>query len=345
MNSAESNDPKAQGGDYLVKPTSRRAMLRDAAALAGSAFLAQLFPASQVRSASPFYAQQTSAPAADPVAAFRAQMAAAPIEAQKLADNLTMLSGPGGNVMVLNGVDGKFVVDNFVSPAWPKLKEALDAHGGGPLKMVIDTHWHFDHTDNNAPLHAAGATILAHENTKKRMSEAHDLAPLGLHFPPSPAEALPEKTFSHTHKLEANGETLTLTHVPPSHTDTDIYVHFQKADVIQTGDLFFNGIYPFIDANTGGKIGGMIASCDKILALAKDSTKLVPGHGPLGNKADLTKFRDMLITARDRIQELKSEGKSTQEAVAAKPFADLEADWGKGFFNGDVFVQIAYLTL
>jgi cyclase len=329
----------------FLKPTSRRAMLRDSAALAGSAFLAQLFPGSLLRASVPLYAQQPSAPPADPVAAFRAQLAAIPIQAQKLADNLTLLSGPGGNIVVLNGADGKFMVDTFVSPAWPKLKESLDAVGNTPLKLVINTHWHFDHTDNNAPLHAAGATVLAHENTKKRMSEAHDLQPLGLHFPPSPAEALPQQTFASTHKLQANGETLLLSHVPPAHTDTDIYIHFQKANVIQTGDVFFNGLYPFIDASTNGKISGMIAAADKILPLASNDTKIVPGHGPLGNKADVIKFRDMLITARDRIQKLKSAGKSAEEAVAAKPFTDLDPVWGKGFFNSDVFVQIVYLTL
>jgi glyoxylase-like metal-dependent hydrolase (beta-lactamase superfamily II) len=324
-------------------------MLRDSAALAGSAFLAQLFPASLVRASvpwnAPWNAAQQSAAPADPVAAFRAQMAANPIQAQKLADNLTMLSGPGGNVVVLNGADGKVVADTFVSPVWPKLKESLDAIGNAPLKTVIDTHWHFDHVDNNGPLHAAGATILAHENTKKRMSEAHDLLVLNLHFPASPADALPQQTFVTTHKLQANGETLLLEHVPPAHTDTDIFIRYQKSNVIQTGDVFFNGIYPYIDAVTGGKVNGMIAACEKILPYANDSTKIVPGHGPLGNKADVVKFRDMLVTTRDRVQKLKSAGKTAQEAFAAKPLADLEDAWGKGFFNGDVFVQILYTTL
>jgi len=327
----------------LLKPTSRRAMLRNSATLASSAFLAQLFPAS-LRAAFPWNAPQQSSPA-DPVAAFRAQMGANPIQAQKLADNLTMLSGPGGNVCVLNGPDGKLVVDTFVQPAWPKLKESLDTISSAPVKTVINTHWHFDHVDNNAPLHAAGATVLAHENTKKRMSETHDLPILGLHFPPSPADALPQQTFGATHKLQANGETLALEHVAPAHTDTDIFIHFQKANVIQTGDLFFNGFYPYIDGGTGGKVNGMIAACDKIQALANDSTKIVPGHGPLGAKADVVKLRDMMVTARDRVAKLKSVGKSVQEAAAAKPLADLEDAWGHGFFNGDVFVQILYTTL
>ena len=328
----------------LLSSSSRRTMLRNSAALAGSALVAQLFPASLLRASTPL-PQQPSTPPADPVAAFRAQMAANPIQSQKLAENLTMLSGPGGNVVVLDGADGKVVVDTFVSPVWPKLKESLDAISNAPLKTVINTHWHFDHTDNNAPLHGAGAAILAHENTKKRMSETHDLLVLNLHFPPSPADALPQQTFATTHKLEANGETLTLQHVAPAHTDTDIFIHFEKANVIQTGDLSFNGIYPYIDAVTGGKVSGMIAANDKILKLANNDTKIVPGHGPLGTKADIVKFRDMLVTTRDRLQKLKSAGKSAQEAAAAHPFADLEDAWGKGFFNGDVFVQILYSAL
>lgn len=323
--------------------SSRRIMLRDSAALAGSAFLAQLFPAS-LRASFPWNVPQQNAPA-DAAAAFRAQMGANPIQSQKLADNLTMLSGPGGNVTVLTGPDGKLVVDTFVQPAWPKFKESLDAIGNAPLKTVINTHWHFDHVDNNGPLHAAGATILAHENTKKRMSEAHDLPIINLHFAPSPADALPTQTFATTHKLQANGETLLLGHFAPAHTDTDLFVEFAKANVIHMGDTFFNGIYPYIDGGTGGKVNGMIAAVDKVLPLAGNDTKFIPGHGPLGTKADLVKFRDMLVTVRDRVSKLKSSGKSAQEAAAAKPLADLEDAWGHGFFPGDVFVQILYTTL
>jgi glyoxylase-like metal-dependent hydrolase (beta-lactamase superfamily II) len=157
-----------------------------------------------------------------------AQMGAAPIRAQPLAENLTMLSGPGGNVVVLNGSDGKIVVDTFLLPAWPKLKEALNGLGNAPLKTDIDTHWHFDHTDNNANLHAAGATVLAHENTTTRMAEPHDSALLGFHVPASPADALPQQTFSASRKLYANGEILLLQYFQPAHTDTDIYIHFQR---------------------------------------------------------------------------------------------------------------------
>jgi cyclase len=338
--------------NLLQKQTSRRDILRGSFTLAGSAFLAHLFPATLLRASATSYAQAPSA--ADLRAGMRAWFNSFPLQTQKLADNITMLSGPGGSVVVLNGPDGKFVVDTFVAPAWPRLKEALDGLGNEPVKYVIDTHWHFDHTDSNAHLHAAGATVLAHENTRKRMSEPHVLPALyrggdgtlfDVHFDPSPAEALPQQTFAAGYKLQANGETLDLQHLATAHTDGDIYVHFQKANVIQMGDLFFNGMYAYIDPGTGGTITGVIAAVDKILSQAGNDTKIVPGHGPLGNKADLTKFRDMLITARDRVEKLKSAGKSVQESVAGKPFADLDPVWGKGVVNGDQFAQIVYLAL
>src|SRR3984885_2322580 len=337
---------------FLQKQNSRRDILRGSVTLAGSAFLAQLFPAMLLRASAAAQAKEPSA--ADLLASMRAKFNSAPLETQRLAEDVTMLSGPGGSVVVLNGPDGKFVVDTFVAPAWPRLKEALDGLGSAPVKCVIDTHWHFDHTDNNAPLHAAGAMVLAHENTIKRMSEPHDLPVLyrgpdgaldGLHFDPFPVEALPQQTFRDTCKLQANGESLVLQHVAPAHTDTDIYVHFENANVIQMGDLFFNWMYPYIDPSTGGTITGMIAAVDKILSLAGNDTKIVGGHGPLGNKADLTTYRDMLVTSRARVERLKSAGKSAQEAVAEKPFADLDPVWGNGIINGEQFVQLVYLTL
>jgi cyclase len=338
---------------FSQKQISRREMLRYSTTLAGSALLTTFFPAGLPRVSAAGYAQQAPS-AADLLADMRARFNAAPLETQRLGEDVTMLSGPGGCVVVLNGPDGKFVVDTFVAPAWPRLERALDGLGSAPVKCVIDTHWHFDHTDNNAPLRAAGATVLAHENTKKRMSAPHDLPVLyrgpngrlaGLHFDPSPVQALPQQTFAAGYKLQANGETLALEHVAAAHTDTDIYVHFEKANVIQMGDLFFNGMYPYIDPSTGGKITGVIAAADKVLSLANKDTKIVAGHGPLGDKGDLANFRDMLVTTRDRVEKLKSAGNSAQEAVAEKPFADLDEIWGKGIINGDQFVQVVYLTI
>jgi len=322
---------------------TRRDMLRGSLAIAGGALAARLYPATLVRAATPGFPQEKSA--ADRVAAMRAQFGGVPIQSQPLTDNLTLLSGPGGNIVVLNGADGKLMGDTFVQPAWPHLKDALDAIGKAPVKTAIDTHWHFDHSDNNASLRAAGATLVAHANTKKRMSETHTLAVLNLTFAPSPTAALPQETFGQNHKITMNGETVSLVHIPPAHTDSDIYIHFEKGNVLQCGDVFFNGIYPYIDDETGGSVSGMIAGAAKLLAVAEDNTKVVPGHGALGTKADLAKYREMLMNVRERLQKLKTAGKSVEEAVAAKPLADLDAAWGKGLFNSDTFIQIAYPAL
>src|SRR5437899_8548579 len=310
------------------------------AAMGAGALVDGLFPRELARAATGRVAQQQQ----DRVAQFRAQIGAIPIQSQPLAKNVTLLAGPGGNVVVLQGSDGLVVVDTFVAPAWPKLQESLKGFGA-PVKFVIDTHWHFDHTDNNAPLRALGATLVAHENTRLRMTQPHHLAVLELDFPPSPAAALPQRVFQDGYKLEANGERLAVTHVPPAHTDTDVIVRFEQANVLHTGDVFFNGRYPFIDGSTGGTIDGMIAGAGRLLDLADGDTKIVPGHGPLSNKAGLAKYRDMLFTAGDRVRKLKASGKSLEEAIAAKPFADLDADWGKGTFTGDAFVKVVYLAL
>lgn len=322
---------------------TRREIFRGAAALAGGALAARFYPAELLRAATPAFPQEKSP--AEQLAAMRAQFGATPIQSQPLAEAITLLSGPGGNVVVLNGADGKLMADTFVQPAWPHLKDALAAIGNAPVKTAIDTHWHFDHSDNNASLRAAGATLVAHVNTKKRMSETHTLAVLNLTFAPSPAAALPQQTFAQSRKIMMNGETVELVHVAPAHTDSDIYVHYHEANVLQTGDVFFNGIYPYIDSGTGGSVSGMIAGATKLLAVADSNTKVVPGHGALGTKADLMKFRDMLTTVRGRLQKLKTAGKTVEEAVAAKPLADLDPVWGKGLFNSDTFIQIAYPAL
>jgi len=273
----------------------------------------------------------------DRTAAFRAQLAAVPIQTQSLAENLTLLSGPGGNVVVLHGADGLVVVDTFVAGVWPKLEESLTAIGR-PVKFVINTHWHLDHTDNNAPLRAAGATIIAHENTKRRMREPHHMPMLEIDVAASPAAALPQRVFKGDYALDG----IKVTHVAPAHTDSDVIVQFERLNVLQTGDVFFNGRYPFIDWSTGGRIDGMIDAANRVLGLVAVDTKIVPGHGRVATKTDLEQYRDMLVTARDRVGRLKAAGKSLEESIAAKPLTDLDAVWGNGRFKGDDFVKIVY---
>jgi glyoxylase-like metal-dependent hydrolase (beta-lactamase superfamily II) len=287
-------------------------------------------------------ASATAKAGTDALNARRADLAKAPIARTRLTDRLELLAGPGGNVVVLHGPDGLLLVDTFVKPAWPALKTTLAAIGT-PIATVIDTHWHFDHADNNANLRGAGATVVAHVNTKARLSQSHDI--IGLHIDPEPPAALPAVTFADTHALRANGEEMTLRHAPAAHTDTDITVRFAKGNVLHLGDLFFNGSYPFIDGVTGGRMDGMIAAAGQALTIADSGTTIVPGHGPVANRAALERYRTMLATIRDRVGSLKAAGRSVADVQAAKPTASFDADWGQGFMGPDAFVALVYSTL
>jgi len=278
--------------------SSRRTFLRSTGVLASGVLISRYLPDALVGTAAATGRQAPPQDAA--VEKMRAQMGSAPIETTKLADGLVMLSGPGGNVVVMFGREGKVVVDSFLQPAWPRLKATLDALDGSPLKTLIDTHWHFDHSDNNANFRSAGAGIVAHENTKKRLSEPHDL--LGTHFEPAPADALPTDTFADRRTVTANGDQIILAYVPAAHTDTDILVHFSRGNVLHMGDLFFNGTYPFIDASTRGNINGMISASGRALQMVDDKTRIVPGHGPLGDRAALQRYRTMLTAIRDKVR-------------------------------------------
>lgn len=311
---------------------SRRSFLRATGALAGGAAILRYAPAGLAEAF-----QQTTPDA------MRAQVGAAAIETTTLDDRLLMLSGPGGNVVVLHGPEGKVVVDGFVQPAWPRLKAALDAIDDRPIKSMINTHWHFDHADNNANFRNAGAGVIAHENTRKRLMEPHDL--LGMHFDPSPARAMPTQTFPMGLNLRLNGQGMVLKHFAPAHTDTDIFVHFEGSNVLHMGDVFFNGTYPFIDASTGGHINGMIAGAETALNRVTAATKIVPGHGRLGNRSTLEAYRHMLTSIRDRVQKEKAAGRTLAETQAAKPSAEFDAAWGKGRMTGDDFVALVYDTV
>jgi cyclase len=331
-------------------PTTRRELLRGSAALAGG-LLAGILP-SGLFGAEPEYSafswdslQDKQQGVADRVAQMRAQAANATLQTTKLRDNIYMISGAGGNMVVLDGPDGKVLVDSSFASVAPKLKQALDGISPSPLKLLINTHWHFDHTDGNESLHNAGALILAHENTRKRLSTTQRMPALNLEFPPSPEGALPQQTFAQDFNLYFNHEQLSLGYFSPAHTDTDIFIRYANGNVLHMGDIWFNPTYPLIDAGTRGNINGMIAGSTRGIELANADTKIVPGHGPLGDKAGLTKYRDMLATVRDRVQAQKSAGKSLEEVVAAKPTADLDSDWAKGFIKGDLFVSFVYSTL
>jgi cyclase len=332
--------------NFFSKQTTRREMLRTSVALAGAGVWAGLLPGELLSQPKAQAGNlQQAASNADRIAQMKAQMSAVPLQTTKLRDNIYLLSGPGGNMVVLSGADGKILVDSSVAGVAPKIKTAMDGMGGAPLKMLINTQWHIDHTDGNEAMHEAGAVIVAHENTRKRLSTPQDIAAFGLHFDPSPPGALPQQTFTEGAKLYFNGEELTLAHFEAAHTDGDIYVRFEKGNVLHMGDVWFNGTYPFLDASTGGNIAGMIAGSARGLSLADADTKIVPGHGPVGDKVALAKTRDMLVTVRDRVHTLKTAGKSQQEVLAAKPTADLDGAWAKGMISGEVFTMLVYSTL
>ena len=284
-----------------------------------------------------------TAPGGDPLTVQRAQMAAAPIETLELGPGLVMLSGPGGNVVVLHGGDGKVVVDTFVQPVYSQLSAVIGGLGAGPVTAVINTHWHFDHSDNNASFRQTGADIVAHENTAKRLSESHEL--LGMHIQPAPEDARPTVTFAQGDSIQANGEILELAYIPPAHTDTDISIRYTKANVLHCGDVFFNGLYPFIDAGTGGTISGMVAGAERLLKLADARTRIVPGHGAIADRAALSRYRDMLATVRERVQTLKTSGRTLQEVQSERPTFDLDDAWGKGFMTPENFVALVYNTI
>ena len=268
-------------------------------------------------------------------------MARIPIEAIKIADGLDMIKGAGGNVAVLRGPNGLFVVDSQIPQRGKEVLDTAVRIGGKPVATLVNTHWHFDHAGGNEFFGRAGATIVATPATRKRLATDQYTEMFKMTTPALPPIALPVLTADAA-EFHVGDETVRLAAVPPAHTDGDLIVHFTKFDVIHTGDLFSNGLYPNIDASSEGWIGGMIAAADRILKLAGPQTKIIPGHGPLGTRDDLAAFRTMLVTLYDRLNPMADARKTIDEAIAAKPTQDLDSTWGKGFFNGGMFTRVAY---
>jgi glyoxylase-like metal-dependent hydrolase (beta-lactamase superfamily II) len=259
-----------------------------------------------------------------------------------VAGNVYMLSAAGGNVGVSVGDDGVLLIDSDYAPLTEKITAAVEEICKGPIRLLINTHWHFDHVGGNENLARAGALIVAHENVRKRMSTEQLLMPMDRRVPPSPAQALPVITYADTLTLHWNGDELHIVHAEPAHTDGDSIVQFRKVNVVHMGDVYFNGMYPFIDVNAGGSIDGMIKATDQALALMNADTKVIPGHGSLSNVAELRSYREMLVSARDRVQALVAQGKTREEVIASKPTKELDAKWGQGGFPPDVWVGIVY---
>ena len=264
------------------------------------------------------------------------------IKTEKVADNVYMLAGRGGNLGVSVGDDGVFLIDDDYAPLTDKIKAAIAELSDKPIRFVLNTHWHSDHTGGNENLGKGGTLIVAHENVRKSMSVDQFIEALKMPAPASPAVALPVITYNDAVTFHVNGDEIHAFHVPPSHTDGDSVVHFRKADVVHMGDIFFNGLYPFIDTQNGGSLDGMVAVGEMMLEKVGDTTKIIPGHGPLATKADFAGYVDMLKAARAKIAPLVEAGKTVEEVVAAKPTAELDEQWANGFLSADAWVAIVY---
>lgn len=288
----------------------------------------------------PVFAQQ---PAASPPPA--PDFSKVEIKTTDLGGGAYMLEGQGGNITVAAGKNGVIMVDSEFAPLHDKIKAAVEAVSKQPIKYLVDTHFHGDHTGGNAAFAKDGTTVVANIKVRTRLKNGTKNFLTGVDNPPAPKEALPTLTYTHQLKLSVKGLIAELRHVEHAHTDGDTYVYFKSANVLATGDTFTNGRYPNIDVINGGNIKGQIAAADAYLKLANDKTKIVPGHGPLADKAALTDYRAMLVTARDRMAKLVKEGKSEDDVLAAKPFADLDAKWAPTETAAKNFVRVVYHSL
>lgn len=264
------------------------------------------------------------------------------IQTHPVRRNISVLEGSGGNIGVLTGNDGTLLIDSGFTVSKAKLKVALAALSSDRITQLINTHWHTDHTDGNAWVHAAGAVITAHTNTKGHLATSTRVEGWQWTFPAAPEGALPATIFEDEYKIQHNDTNLALKYYGPAHTDSDISVLFEEANVIQIGDTWWNGIYPFIDYSTGGSIDGMIRASDRNLKVVSDDTIIIPGHGPVGNKATLSEFRDMLVEIRNNVADCKKQGKSLDETIAAKPTAKYDAKFGQFLITPAFFTELVY---
>lgn len=280
-------------------------------------------------------------------------LAAAPVGAQvnydtvrvrtiPVSSNVYMLQGAGGNIGLAVGDDAVFVVDDQYAPLTRKILDAIAAITPKPVRFVLNTHWHFDHVGGNENLGEAGALIVAHENVRKRMSVDGFVEALNARVPASPPKALPVVTFTDAVTFYINGDSVSATHVPPAHTDGDAIIHFRKANVVHMGDTFHNAGLPFSDLSSGGSLHGIIGAADRVLAMTNDTTKIIPGHGPLADRARLKVYRDMLVVLRDRIKAEITAGKTLDQILAAKLTTHFEKEFPSGH---ERFVRLTHQEL
>ncbi len=264
------------------------------------------------------------------------------IEIVPVSGNVSMLIGRGGNIGVSVGEDGAFLIDDQFAPLTDKILAAVARLTDQPVRFVLNTHWHGDHTGGNENMGEAGAIVVAHENVRRRMSTEQFMEAFNRRVEPSPPEALPVLTFTDSVTFYWNDDELRIVHVGPAHTDGDSIVHFRKANVVHMGDTYFNGMYPFIDVSSGGTISGLIEAVDGVLKTTDERTMIIPGHGPLSGITELRAYRDMLGTVHARLRSLIEQGKSREQVIASAPTRDFDATWGGGFMKPDVWVGLVF---
>lgn len=267
------------------------------------------------------------------------------IETVEVATGVHMLVGAGGNMAVASGEDGVFLIDDQFAPLTEKIQAAIGKISAQPVRFVFNTHYHGDHTGGNENLGKAGATIVAHDNVRQRMSLKQFSKTFNRETPPYPPDALPVVTFNDRVTFHLNGDTLATRHFPHAHTDGDAVIHFVDADVLHIGDLYFNGMYPYIDTSGGGSVNGLIEAIRAILPMAGSATKIIPGHGELSKRDELAAYLEMLEGVRAAVQARIEEGLDRDATLAAKPTSQWDEAWGQGFMKPDLFTGILFDSL
>ena len=284
-----------------------------------------------------FFAQDTGV-----VPTMIAAASKATINIHQLRCNISILEGSGGNIAVLTGKEGKLLIDSGFTVSRQRIAAALDSLSSDPITQLINTHWHVDHTDGNAWVHSAGAAITAHVNTKAHLSTSTRVEGWQYTFSAAPAGAIPTTVFDDEHHVRHNDTNIALKYYGPAHTDSDISVLFEEGDIIHVADTWWNGYYPFIDLSTGGSIDGMIKATKRNLSVVTDKTIIVPGHGPIGNRAGLAEYYEMLVATRSNVAALKKKGMSLSETIAARATADFDAKWGQFLMTPAMFTGFLY---